>query len=415
MALSSKIDKALVDAIRLAKSITVLTGAGMSAESGIPTFREAQTGLWEKYDPQELATPEAFEKNPKLVWDWYEWRRNMLSSTRPHAGHFALVEMAKLIPEFHLITQNVDKMHQRSGYDDVIELHGDLFSARYTKTGEKASLDFFDIYDDYIEFWDDFQKYPLTTIRPNIVWFGEELLSEELSMARQYSESCDVFIVAGTSGQVYPAAALPQLAKDNAALVIEVNPEETSLTEIADYSFRGPVSQWLPAIIDAVWAVSIDIDDASKYSCPDNKKYSKEVLNVIARYMSLPEIKGVGLFPSVDRSIVNIFMDEAAHRKNGTGGRNKEHFRMCVFGNDGYSWYSGISYAQEGMRCEDLYVIASDSFSELDKSFQNYANKITIVVGDGIKEENLSDLIDWQKGNGYWVGNRKVAPTKEAV
>ncbi len=224
--------------------VVVLTGAGISAESGIPTFR-GKDGLWNKYSPTELATPEAFSRDPELVWKWYDWRRQLIAKAEPNDGHRTLAKMEELFPDFWLITQNVDGLHQRAGSKRVIELHGNIWKVRCVRCGEEG-------YD---------HRAPLPEIppkcercggllRPGVVWFGESLPMDALQRAYKLSEEADVFIVVGTSAQVYPAAELPLIAKRNGAKLIEVNPEETPITPHADVSLRESASTGLKRVLE---------------------------------------------------------------------------------------------------------------------------------------------------------------------
>jgi NAD-dependent deacetylase len=238
---------ALVNALRQARHIVVLTGAGISAESGIPTFRQAQTGLWARYDPAELATPDAFRANPNLVWEWYAWRRQLVSAAEPNAGHRALAALAGLEPQLTLITQNIDGLHQRAGSERVIELHGNLtrqrcFDEDMVVEAEPAST-----------------KIPPRCprcgglLRPDVVWFGESLPPDAWKAAVSASEQADVFMSIGTSAVVYPAADLPFAAVRRGALLVEIDPESTALSDMADYSLRGPAGLVLPTLFEAVW------------------------------------------------------------------------------------------------------------------------------------------------------------------
>jgi len=237
----------LINLLRAAKHIAVLTGAGVSAESGIPTFREAQTGLWAQYDPQELATPQAFEKNPRLVWEWYAWRRELVSKVRPNAGHLALAEMAQHVARLTLITQNVDGLHQQAGSTDVIELHGNLHR---TKCFREETI---------IDEWVDTGEVPPRCprcgdrLRPDVVWFGEALPGLALHAASEAAMACDVFFSIGTSGLVEPAASLARIAMQRGAKVIEINPVATPLTSMVTYALQAPSGQGLPALVQVVW------------------------------------------------------------------------------------------------------------------------------------------------------------------
>jgi NAD-dependent deacetylase len=232
----------LISALRGSTRTVVLTGSGISAESGVPTFREAQTGLWARFDPQELATPEAFERDPGLVWDWYAWRRKLVAEARPNPGHLAISGMQELFPDLTLVTQNVDGLHQRAGSREVIELHGNI---RRTK----CSLE-----DIEVEEYDDTESPPVcpscsAPLRPDVVWFGEMLPPGALESASEASRGSDVFLSVGTSSLVYPAAALPSTALENGATLVEINPGETPLTSRVDYVLRGPAGDILPRLI----------------------------------------------------------------------------------------------------------------------------------------------------------------------
>ena len=229
-----------------ATSVAVLTGAGISAESGIPTFRDALTGLWEKFRPEELATPEAFEANPKLVWDWYAWRRAAVAKAAPNAGHAALVEIERRCREheidFTLVTQNVDGLHREAGSHRVVELHGNI---RRVKCFDGHHP---------VESWAEGEGMPTcprcgSLLRPDVVWFGESLPPDALAAALAAARTCDVFLCVGTSTVVEPAASLPFIAREAGARVIEVNPQPTPLTRQASVSLRGNAGEILPLLV----------------------------------------------------------------------------------------------------------------------------------------------------------------------
>ena len=227
--------------------MTVLTGAGVSAESGIPTFRQAQTGLWKQFSPEELASPQAFQSNPRLVWDWYSWRRELCSQAQPNPGHLALVEFELRIPVFTLITQNVDGLHQRAGSKRVIELHGNIFRLRCQKEGTCFS-----------EWKESDHIPPLCSncgayLRPDVVWFGETLPADALQNAIEAAENCDLFLSIGTSGLVHPAASLPWVALKNGACIVEINPEETPISTIATLSVPVNSGEFLPQLVKLIW------------------------------------------------------------------------------------------------------------------------------------------------------------------
>ena len=238
------VPEAVIETLRKARSVAVLTGAGTSAESGVPTFRDAQTGLWAQYDPHELATPEAFVRNPKLVWDWYAWRRSLCERAEPNDGHRALVEMATRV-RTTLVTQNVDGLHQRAGSADVIELHGNITRVRCAETGA------------LVDTWGEGTppRHPTTGayLRPDVVWFGEALPPDALEAAFRAAQLSDVFLCVGTSTVVHPAAQLPFEALRSGKVVIEINPVPTPLTERATFVLEGPSGIVLPALVSAVW------------------------------------------------------------------------------------------------------------------------------------------------------------------
>ncbi len=228
--------------------VVVLTGAGVSAESGIPTFRDAQTGLWARFDPQELASPEGFARNPKLVWDWYRWRYGLVKEAQPNPAHRALAELERLLPDFWLITQNVDGLHRRAGSRRVIELHGDITRARCTRCSYKASLEELP--------GEGVPPCPRcgAPMRPDVVWFGEPLPEEALSQAWALAQTAEVFLSIGTSAVVFPAAHLPVLAKERGAFLVEVNPEPTPVSEMADLVVRERAGKFLPEVLNALKA-----------------------------------------------------------------------------------------------------------------------------------------------------------------
>jgi len=220
-----------------AENVAVLTGAGVSAESGVPTFR-GQDGLWKKYSPQELATPQAFAQDPKLVWEWYDWRRGLIAPLKPNAAHRFIAALERQYPHFLLITQNIDGLHQKAGSVKLVELHGNIWKVRCTRE-ETVKED---------------RRVPLpqlpplcencgALLRPHVVWFGESLPPDALTQAMEAAEDCDLFLVIGTSGVVYPAAALPQIAQSHKARVLEINPEETPITPIATWYLGGEAGE----------------------------------------------------------------------------------------------------------------------------------------------------------------------------
>ena len=248
MASRPAIPPALLAAVSGARRVCVLTGAGVSAESGVPTFREAQTGLWARYDPLELATPEAFRRDPGLVWRWYRWRRDLVAGAEPNAGHVALVELARLVPAFRLITQNVDGLHQRAGSTDVIEFHGNLFETRCSADGCR----FAGAYEPEggVPACPDCGAH----LRPAVVWFGEAIPAAALREAAAAVEHCDLFFSIGTSSLVWPAAGFADAARLRGAVVVEINPAETELSDLIDYRLAGPSGALLPELVDCLSA-----------------------------------------------------------------------------------------------------------------------------------------------------------------
>ncbi len=237
----------LLQLLRHSSHLVALTGAGVSQESGLRTFRDAQTGLWAQYKPEDLASPEAFRRDPKLVWDWYAWRREALKGVRPNPGHYALAEFARRVPHFTLITQNVDGLHRMAGSPRVIELHGNIQRVRCSACGEFA------------QGWkEDGLEVPRcalcgSLLRPDVVWFGEPLPRAGLEAAVEAARSCEVFFSIGTSGVVQPAASLAYAAKNRGAVLVEINAEPTPLTPKADFAFQGRSGGILPALVEAVW------------------------------------------------------------------------------------------------------------------------------------------------------------------
>ena len=226
------IPPALISAILNAKHITVLTGAGVSQESGIPTFRDRLTGYWANYDPEDLATRAAFKKHPDIVWSWYEARRKLIEQAQPNAAHYGIAELASVVERLDLITQNVDDLHERAGSREVTHLHGSIFLSRCFACG---------------------RPHPLSTVtqdspprclhcggrvRPGVVWFGEDLPAPSWHKAKRAAASCSVFLCVGTSGIVTPASTLPLIASQNRATVIDINTEYTEISRLARFSMQ---------------------------------------------------------------------------------------------------------------------------------------------------------------------------------
>lgn len=225
-----------------AHRVVALTGAGVSAESGIPVFRGAG-GLWQQHRPEDLATPEAFARNPRLVWEWYDWRRARVAAATPNPAHLALVALEQSLSGFTLITQNVDGLHDRAGSRHMLKLHGDLWWLRCTGCGKEGRN----------------TEVPLSDLpprcacgalmRPAVVWFGEALPSEALRAASEAATQAQVFLVIGTSALVQPAASLPLLARQHGARVVEINRERTALSAYVDISLCGAAGELLPQLV----------------------------------------------------------------------------------------------------------------------------------------------------------------------
>ncbi len=241
-------DKKIIDRLKSANRMTVLTGAGISAESGIPTFR-GDDGIWKKLNPEELASFEAFYSNTALVSEWYKHRRQIIEKVQPNSAHVALVELGNVVENFNLITQNVDGLHQRAGSPDVIELHGNITENFCTRCGRTFTPAEFD--EILSTSFDHIPKCDCGgLIRPNVVWFGEQLPQESYEKAYTAAVNSDVFLAIGTSAYVRPASDLPRYAKYNGALIIEVNLKDTALTNQVDLVLRGPAGDVLPKFVD---------------------------------------------------------------------------------------------------------------------------------------------------------------------
>lgn len=244
--------RALAERLLSAGSVCVLTGAGVSKESGVPTFREAD-GLWNKFRPEELANVEAFIRNPERVWEWYTWRRDLMSKVSPNPGHIALAELEQLLRRFTLVTQNIDNLHREAGSSDVVELHGNIqrnkcqdCKSLFLPDDPRAAMQF---REGELPGCPDCGK---GLLRPDVVWFGEMLPEAEIQRAWSEAEQCDIFLSVGTSAAVYPAAALPQIAKAAGAYLVEINPDRTDLTPLADVHLAEPSGVALPAIVQAI-------------------------------------------------------------------------------------------------------------------------------------------------------------------
>lgn len=234
--------RTLLDHLQSVENIAVLTGAGISAESGVPTFR-GEDGLWKKYRPEELANFDAFMSNPSLVWEWYNYRRQLISDIQPNPGHYALAELEPMFDSFTLITQNIDGLHRQAGSKHILELHGNIMKNRCVSCG-KTDCDVSPAGDIDLPHCECGGL-----LRPDVVWFGESLPERELRLAFDAAESSEVFFSIGTSGVVQPAASLPLMAKQNGAYIVEINVEETVLTAQMDEMILGPSGEVMPHLI----------------------------------------------------------------------------------------------------------------------------------------------------------------------
>lgn len=237
----------VAEKIHKAHKITILTGAGISHASGIPTFR-GKEGLWNKYSPSELATMDAFLKNPKLVWQWYNYRRKLIKAAAPNKAHYALVKLEEMFKDnFALITQNIDSLHKSAGTKRIYELHGNIFEVSCLRCGKVYRDD--KIYSDD-ELVPKCKYCKEGTLRPNVVWFGENLDRKILDNSMRASATCDVFLVIGTSGVVQPAASLPKIAHDRGAFVAEINVEYSGISIYTDETILGSSDEIMDKIIE---------------------------------------------------------------------------------------------------------------------------------------------------------------------
>lgn len=231
-----------------AQNVVVMTGAGISVSSGIPAFRDRMRALWSEFDPMEVASLLGYEANPEKVWSWHRKMRDIIATAKPNPSHQAIADLAALLPNCAstVITQNIDGLHSAAGSHPVIELHGNISRLRcHGQCGYGTTWD---------ETTDSLRICPScrSPVRPDVVWFEENLCKTAVDHARQAAEACDVFIVAGTSGLVQPAASLPILAREGGALLVEINPEETPITPSADIVLRGTGEEVLPDLLERV-------------------------------------------------------------------------------------------------------------------------------------------------------------------
>jgi NAD-dependent deacetylase len=244
------IPEPLVETLLAARHVVVLTGAGISAESGIPTFRDRVEGLWSKYRMEDLSTPAAFRRDPQLVWEWYAHLREAMRRAEPNPGHYALVELERRVPRLTLLTQNIDDLHRRAGSSAVVELHGNIFRARCDSDGAP------------VEGWEDLEGTPPRCprcgglVRPGVVWFGEQLPKAALETAEAAVRGCDVLFSIGTSSEVEPAASFAPRALDHGATVVMVNLDVRTSAAAWLYRFHAKAGSFLPYLIQTVWGRS---------------------------------------------------------------------------------------------------------------------------------------------------------------
>ncbi|WP_425460237.1 SIR2 family NAD-dependent protein deacylase [Leptospira semungkisensis] len=224
------------------KKILALTGAGISAESGVPTFR-GKEGLWKEFRAEELATPQAFSRDPHLVWEWYLWRMDLISTKSPNSAHYSLAELEKKKSDFFLITQNVDGLHARSGSKKIIEIHGNIFRTKCTGCKKTFSSQIEEL---KVSFK---CKECASLLRPDVLWFGETYNSELLNESIHLAEEAEIALVIGTSGAVGIPVELARIAKSNGALLIEINLEKSAYSSLSDYFFPGKAGEILPELV----------------------------------------------------------------------------------------------------------------------------------------------------------------------
>jgi NAD-dependent deacetylase len=243
---SIRIPDGVAERLACCEVISVLTGAGISAESGIPTFRD-KGGLWDQEDPMTLATPSAFREDPEKVWRWYDLRRQAIKKAKPNAGHVAIADLERNYDDYLLTTQNIDGLHRRAGNRKMVELHGNIWRARCVSGDAVITLEECPL-----------EKIPPpcpecgSLLRPDVVWFEEPIPQEEYARACEAAYACDAMLVVGTSALVYPAANIPLVAKYNGAFVIEVNTEKTGISPMIDRTILGSAAQVLPRLVEKV-------------------------------------------------------------------------------------------------------------------------------------------------------------------
>lgn len=254
-----EVPAALLDALRLARRVVVFSGAGMSAESGIPTFRDAMHGLWAQFSPEELATPEGWEADPARVWAWYEWRRGLVLRAAPHAGHLALGQLAGALSRLaghevrvDVVTQNVDDLHERTGVKEVQHLHGSLFAPRCSACQQPGEFAGVPPIEPVASLIPPRCQHCQGFIRPGVVWFGESLPQEAWQRTEALMADCDVLLVVGTSGVVYPAAGLPAAARQAGKWVAEINPTPSELSRHVNLHWQTTAAQGLGRLLETL-------------------------------------------------------------------------------------------------------------------------------------------------------------------
>ena len=253
MSSSDQVPTEILDLARSARRVTVLTGAGMSAESGVPTFRDAQTGLWERFDPAELATPQAWEEDPAQCWAWYAWRASLVRGAEPHPSHLALAQwQARPGVDLRISTQNVDDLHERAGATVLAHVHGNLFALRCADCGAPADTGYPPVVAPVAHLDPASCAACGGLIRPGVVWFGEALPGQAFQDSVEAAQESDLVLVVGTSGLVYPAASIPDFAGARGVPVIEINPRVSEVSASADHAWRAPAGRALPALVSAL-------------------------------------------------------------------------------------------------------------------------------------------------------------------
>ncbi|GGK57134.1 SIR2 family NAD-dependent protein deacylase [Ornithinimicrobium pekingense] len=250
---TDQVPEAILDLARGAARVCVLTGAGMSAESGIPTFRDVQVGLWERFDPAELASPQAWERDHAQVWAWYAWRASLVRRAAPNAGHEALAAWQRRPGvDLAVVTQNVDDLHERAGAEVLAHVHGSLFTLRCARCDRPSDAAYPEVTGPVGHLDPPVCGVCGGPVRPGVVWFGEALPEADFLAGADAAREADLVLVVGTSGLVHPAATIPHLAGARGVPVVEVNPRETAVSEAADEVWRAPAAEALPALVAAL-------------------------------------------------------------------------------------------------------------------------------------------------------------------